>query len=71
MILRYIPTICHILTALTNDAILAEKCFLFYSNHVLKKTPPVLPGLQFRLLYSRIVRVVSCFLAGSSTHFLF
>lgn len=39
MILRYIPTICHILTALTNDAILAEKCFLFYSNHVLKKTP--------------------------------
>ena len=69
MILRYSPTICHTLTALTNDAILAEKCFLFYSNHVLKK--PVLSGLQFRLLCSRIIRVASCFLAGQLYSFPF
>lgn len=36
IILRYLPNICHTVTALTNDT-LARKCFLFYSNHVLKK----------------------------------
>lgn len=36
IILRHLPTICHILTALTNDAILAEKYFLFYSNNTFK-----------------------------------
>ena len=58
IILRHLPNICHTVTALTNDT-LARKCFLFYSNHVLKKKKKeVLSNLQFRFFCSRIIRVV-------------